>query len=167
MAVTLKTDLGAIKLELFCEEAPAACENFLALCASGCYTGIVFHRIVPGFLIQCGDSTGTGAGGQTPFGAPVRAPPTDAFSSPWVLGYADAGDVRSQFFITVDSQPELNGRFCGFGRVVFGAHVVQAISRTPTLEDCYPIAPVAVASVVVHYNPFATGDLPSVLSRED
>jgi peptidyl-prolyl cis-trans isomerase-like 3 len=164
MAVTLKTSLGDIKLELFCEQAPAACENFLALCASGFYTGLVFHRVIPGFLVQCGDNTRTGAGGHSPFGDSVTAPPTNVFDEPWIISYADQGEVRSQFFITVGRQTDLNGHFCGFGKVIFGLNVVQSISRIPTFDDNFPISPVTINSVVIHYNPFAADDLPSVLS---
>jgi peptidyl-prolyl cis-trans isomerase-like 3 len=167
MAVTLQTTLGGIKLELFCEEVPAACENFLALCASGFYTGLVFHRVIPGFLVQCGDQTRTGAGGQSLFRDIVSVPSTDVFDTPWIIAYAEQREVRSQFFVTVGRQPQLNGEFCGFGKVICGTNVVQSISRTPTLEDNFPVTPVVIKSVVIHYNPFAVQDLPSVLSPCD
>lgn len=64
-SVTLHTDLGTIKLELFCESCPRACENFLALCASDYYNGCLFHRNIKGFIVQTGDPTGTGKGGNS------------------------------------------------------------------------------------------------------
>jgi peptidyl-prolyl cis-trans isomerase-like 3 len=163
MAITLKTNFGGIKFELFCEQSPAACENFLALCASDFYTGLVFHRVIPNFIIQCGDNTGTGSGGQSLFEDSIVAPSTNVFDEPFILGYAEQNRVRSQFFITVCPQPQLNGDFCGFGKVIFGTNVVQSISRIPTLEDNYPISPVAIKSIVIHYNPFAVEDCGSVL----
>ena len=68
MSVTLHTTLGALKLELHCADAPKSCENFLALCASGYYDGCAFHRCVKGFMIQSGDPTGTGRGGESIYG---------------------------------------------------------------------------------------------------
>lgn len=62
-SVTLHTDLGDIKIELFCEACPKACENFLALCASDYYNGCLFHRNIKGFIVQTGDPGGTGKGG--------------------------------------------------------------------------------------------------------
>ncbi|XP_067832981.1 peptidyl-prolyl cis-trans isomerase-like 3 [Heptranchias perlo] len=63
MALTIRTDLGDIKVELFCEQTPRCCENFLALCASDYYNGCLFHRNIKGFIVQTGDPTGTGKGG--------------------------------------------------------------------------------------------------------
>lgn len=154
MAVSLSTRLGDIKIELFCEDEPDAARNFLALCASGFYNGKKFHRVIANFLIQCGDDNGTGDGGQSPFGS-VTVIPNDVFSDPWIIGYADEGEVKSQFFITVRAHRHLNGRFCGFGKVIHGMNVVQSISRIPTLPDNYPISPVAITNTHIHYNPFA------------
>lgn len=155
MAVTLRTTSGDIKVELFCEDEPDACRNFIALCASGFYNNLPFHRVIPGFLVQCGDNTATGDGGECPFGEAVEVKPNEKFCDAFVLGYAEQERVRSQFFITITPQPRLNGRFCGFGKVIFGANVVQSMSRVPTLDDHYPISPTIVKSVEIHYNPFA------------
>lgn len=67
-SVTLHTDLGDIKIELFCDDCPKTCENFLALCASDYYNGSLFHRNIKGFIVQTGDPTGTGKGGQSIWG---------------------------------------------------------------------------------------------------
>lgn len=67
-SVTLHTDLGNIKIELFCESCPKACENFLALCASNYYNGVLFHRNIKGFIVQTGDPSGTGKGGNSIWG---------------------------------------------------------------------------------------------------
>ena len=69
MSVTLVTSLGDIKLELFCELTPRTCKNFLALAASEYYNNTIFHRNIPGFIIQGGDKTGTGKGGECIYGA--------------------------------------------------------------------------------------------------
>lgn len=68
MSVTLHTDLGDLKVEVFCEAVPRAAENFLALCASGYYNGCAFHRNIKGFMVQTGDPTGTGKGGASIWG---------------------------------------------------------------------------------------------------
>jgi len=65
MSVTLHTNLGDIKIEIFCDQVPLASENFLALCASGYYNNTIFHRNIRGFMIQGGDPTGTGRGGES------------------------------------------------------------------------------------------------------
>lgn len=155
MSLTLHTTVGDIKLELFCDEAPDACLNFLALCASGFYNGLVFHRVVPAMLIQIGDNTGTGVGGRSALGESVRVQPTSFFDSSGIISYAETDTVRSQVFITVSPQPQLNGIYCGFGRVIFGMHNVSSISRIPTLSDSYPIRQIRVNSVTIHVNPFA------------
>ena len=155
MAVSLSTRLGDIKIELQCEEEPDACMNFLALCASGFYDGMIFHRVVPGFLIQCGDNTKRGNGGTSPFGDGVDITPNEMFDEPWILAYADQDKGRSQFFITVKPHPQLNHQFCGFGKVIYGMNVVQSISRTPTLSDNYPVYPTVLLKTHIHYNPFA------------
>nr|XP_055201123.1 peptidyl-prolyl cis-trans isomerase-like 3 isoform X3 [Nyctereutes procyonoides] len=68
MSVTLHTDVGDIKIEVFCERTPKTCENFLALCASNYYNGCIFHRNIKGFMVQTGDPTGTGRGGNSIWG---------------------------------------------------------------------------------------------------
>ena len=72
MSVTIQTSLGNIKVELFCETCPKACENFLALCASGYYDNTIFHRNIKGFIIQGGDPKGAGNGGKSIFGVPFE-----------------------------------------------------------------------------------------------
>ena len=85
----------------------------------------------------------------------IYVEPNERFNEPWILGYADQEKVRSQFFITVGAQPQLNGQYCGFGKVIFGMNVVQSISRVPTLEDHYPISPTIIKTIEIHFNPFA------------
>ena len=72
MSVTLHCEVGDIKIELYCEQCPKTCENFLALCASDYYNGCLFHRNIKGFMVQTGDPTGTGKGGQSIWGGKVK-----------------------------------------------------------------------------------------------
>jgi peptidyl-prolyl cis-trans isomerase-like 3 len=72
MSVTLHTNLGDIKIEIFCDQVPKAAENFLAHCASGYYNNCIFHRNIPGFMIQGGDPTGTGKNGKSIWGKPFE-----------------------------------------------------------------------------------------------
>lgn len=97
--------------------------------------------MIPSFPIQSGDNTRTGTGGTTALGDEVRSPLTDVFGDAWIIAYDDQDPIRSQFFITVLPRPQLNGRCCGLGRVIFGANVVQAISRTLTFDDNFPMSP--------------------------
>jgi cyclophilin family peptidyl-prolyl cis-trans isomerase len=126
---------------LSCEDFPIASENFLALCTRGFYIELPFHCIIPNFLIQSGDHTRTGTGGLCTLGENIKSPPTSVFHDPWIVAYAHPGIIHSQFFITVRPQPQLNGEYCDFGKVIFGTNVVQTISRTSTLDDNSPFHP--------------------------
>lgn len=108
MAVTLHTSHGELKLELFCEATPKAAENFLALCASNYYDGCLFHRNIKGFMIQTGDPSGTGKGGDSIWGGPFNDEirPTIKFNNRGMVAMANAGpdQNKSQFFITYASR---------------------------------------------------------------
>ena len=125
---TLQTNHGAIALELFDDDAPSTVDNFLKLARDGFYDGIVFHRVIPDFMIQGGDPTGTGSGGPGYTFA-------DEFNANKVergaLAMANAGPNTngSQFFIvTAEACPWLDGKHTVFGRVTNGMDVVDAIS---------------------------------------
>ena len=113
MSLTLKTNLGVLKVELFCQQCPKTCKNFLALAASGYYDNTTFHRNIKGFMIQAGDPTGTGKGGQSIWGGYFE----DEFVSTLkherrgCLSMVNTGPNTngSQFFITYARQPHLNG----------------------------------------------------------
>lgn len=129
--VTLETTQGSIELKLFPKIAPKTCENFVGLIKKGYYDGIIFHRIIPEFMLQCGDPTGTGRGGESLWGkafedecsAEVR------FDKVGLLAMANAGPNTngSQFFITTAKTPWLNMRHTIFGEVTKGYDVVQKI----------------------------------------
>ena len=125
---TLHTNHGAIALELFDEDAPKTVKNFTKLARDGFYDGVIFHRVIPDFMIQGGDPTGTGSGGP---GYQFE----DEFNQHKVirgaLAMANAGPNTngSQFFIvTADETPWLDGKHTVFGRVTDGMDVVDAIS---------------------------------------
>lgn len=155
MSLTLHTTLGDIKVELFCEECRAACENFMMLCASGYYDHCPFHRVLQNYLIQTGDPTFTGDGGSSITGEKIPVEPFGDFSTPGYVAYAETEGVGSQFFITACSAPELAGKYTAFGHVIYGLNNVIAFSRMPTFEDHQPIRPAAIKSITIHANPLA------------
>jgi peptidyl-prolyl cis-trans isomerase B (cyclophilin B) len=129
---TLRTNHGPIEVELFDEDAPKTVENFRKLATDGFYNGVIFHRVIPDFMIQGGDPTGTGSGG------PGYTFEDEFNDNPVVRGalaMANAGPNTngSQFFIvTADACPWLDGKHTVFGRVTGGMDAVDAISQVPT-----------------------------------
>ncbi|KAK7489039.1 hypothetical protein BaRGS_00019700 [Batillaria attramentaria] len=120
--VLLKTSVGDIDIELWSKEAPKACRNFVQLCLEGYYDGVAFHRVVKDFIVQGGDPTETGEGGESVYGAPFK----DEFHSRLrfvrrgLVAMANAGpnDNGSQFFFTMAATPELQNKHTIFGKVV-------------------------------------------------
>ncbi len=129
---TLHTNHGAIELELFDEDAPETVRNFLRLARERFYDGVVFHRVIPGFMIQGGDPTGTGSGGP---GYTFADEINDRPMVRGALAMANAGpDTNgSQFFVvTAEACPWLDGKHTVFGRVASGMDVVDEISHVET-----------------------------------
>jgi peptidyl-prolyl cis-trans isomerase B (cyclophilin B) len=129
---TLHTNHGAIAIELFDDDAPKTVENFLKLSRDGFYSGVIFHRIIPDFMIQGGDPTGTGSGGP---GYQFEDEFNDNKVVRGALAMANAGPNTngSQFFIvTTDAASWLDGKHTVFGRVTDGMDVVDAISGVET-----------------------------------
>jgi cyclophilin family peptidyl-prolyl cis-trans isomerase len=129
---TLHTNRGSISLELFDEDAPETVRNFRRLAGDGFYDGVVFHRVIPDFMIQGGDPTGTGTGGP---GYTFDDEINDRGVVRGALAMANAGPNTngSQFFIvTADACPWLDGKHTVFGRVAAGMDVVDAISALET-----------------------------------
>ena len=128
MNATLQTNHGAIELELFPDDAPKTVANFKKLSGDGFYDGVVFHRVIPDFMIQGGDPTGTGSGGP---GYTFEDEINDHKVERGALAMANAGPNTngSQFFIvTADATPWLDGKHTVFGRVTEGMDAVDAIS---------------------------------------
>lgn len=141
--VVLDTNQGAIEIELMPDVAPKACENFTKLVENGYYNGLLFHRVIKEFMIQGGDPTGTGRGGQSVWGKPFadEVSANVQFAAPGLLAMANAGPNTngSQFFITTAKTPWLNMRHTIFGRVIKGYDVVQKIENAPTGPGDRPV----------------------------
>ena len=126
-------DGGVIALELYPETAPISVENFVKLARDGFYDGVIFHRVVPGFVIQGGDPTGTGMGGpgyQIKGEFRANGVKNDLKHTRGVLSMARAqayDSAGSQFFIMVEDAPHLDGQYAAFGRVTNGMDVVDKI----------------------------------------
>jgi peptidylprolyl isomerase len=144
-SVILETNKGNIELKLFPEIAPKACENFIGLVEKGYYDGIIFHRVIKNFMIQSGDPTGIGTGGESIWGKPFANEVTDdvLFDRPGLLAMANSGpDTNtSQFFITTRKAPWLNKKHTIFGEVISGYDVVERINNAPTDSSNRPKKP--------------------------
>lgn len=132
--VVFETNQGAIEVELWPSAAPKTCENMIGLVEKGYYDGTVFHRVIKEFMIQGGDPTATGRGGESLWGGKFEDEFSNSarFDKPGILAMANAGTNTngSQFFITTAATPWLNGRHTIFGKVVIGYDVVQKIENT-------------------------------------
>lgn len=162
MSMTLHTNLGDLKIELFCEEAPKTTTNFLALCASNYYDGTTFHRNIRGFMVQGGDPTGTGKGGKSIYdtsNGKFEDEIVDSLthSKRGICSMANSGPNTngSQFFITYKAHSHLNGKFTIFGHVIDGMDTLDKIERVPTGPGDKPLQEIRINSVTVHANPHA------------
>lgn len=128
--VTMETNKGTIEIELFANDAPKTVNNFVFLIREGFYDGVSFHRVIPNFVIQGGDPTGTGSGGPGyRFEDEFKGNPHKHETGYLSMANAGPGTNGSQFFITHSPQPHLNGRHTVFGRVTSGMDVVNAIKQ--------------------------------------
>ncbi|XP_064395108.1 peptidyl-prolyl cis-trans isomerase-like 3 [Halichondria panicea] len=160
MSVTLHTDLGDIKIELYCDLIPRACENFLALCASGYYNDSLFHRNIKDFMVQTGDPTGTGKGGTSIWGKKFDDEFHDTLkhTARGVVSMANGGpDTNgSQFFITYSKQPHLDMKYTTIGKVIDGWDTLDDLEKVPTHEKTYrPTTDIRLRRVTIHANPLA------------
>lgn len=141
--IVMETTQGTIEIALKPDIAPKACENILKLAEKGYYDGVTFHRIIKQFMIQGGDPTGTGAGGESIWGKPFADECTSSakFDKPGLLAMANAGPNTngSQFFITTAETPWLNGNHTIFGEVVKGYDVVQKLEAVETTMQDRPV----------------------------
>ncbi|MGH3081778.1 MAG: peptidylprolyl isomerase [Gaiellaceae bacterium] len=144
---TLYTSEGAIGVELYPDDAPKTVENFEKLAADGFYEGVIFHRVIPDFMIQGGDPTGTGMGGP---GYEFEDEFNDHRVIRGALAMANAGPNTngSQFFIvTAEATPWLDGKHTVFGQVTSGMDVVDRISQTERDANDRPRKPVTIERV--------------------
>jgi len=148
----IKTSMGDIDIELFPGEAPKTVENFVELAKKEYYKGVVFHRVIENFMIQGGDPTGTGRGGESAWGGKFKDEfsPKLTFDKAGILAMANAGPGTngSQFFITLAPTSWLNNKHTIFGKVVNGIEVVNAIGKTKTKND-RPVVDVIIKEVVI------------------
>jgi peptidylprolyl isomerase len=140
--VVLQTSAGNIELRLFPKAAPLAVKNFMTHAKNGYYNNVIFHRVIKGFMIQGGDPTGTGMGGESIWHKDFKNEyaPNLTFDKPFLLAMANAGPNTngSQFFITTAATPFLNGGYTIFGEVVNGKDVVKKIENAKTSPEDRP-----------------------------
>ena len=143
-----ETSMGNFKIELFETEVPNTVGNFVKLAEKNFYDGVIFHRVIDGFMIQGGDPTGTGRGGPGyTFADEIH--PKLKHSSEGMLSMANAGPNTngSQFFITLVPTPHLDGRHAVFGKVSEGMDIVKKIGKTPVKPGDRPATDVVMKSV--------------------
>ncbi len=155
---TITMENGSVmKGELYPEIAPQSVGNFISLANSGFYDGLIFHRCIPGFMIQGGCPDGTGMGGP---GYRIKGEfahngiANDLKHTPGVLSMARSmmrDSAGSQFFIMTSTSPHLDGEYAAFGKVTSGYEVAETIVSKPTLRD-RPIEPQVIASIRVETN---------------
>ena len=149
----IQTSMGFIAITLFPDAAPLAVQNFEGLARRGYYDGTTIHRAIAEFIIQGGDSTGTGYGGESIWGEPFVDEFDESlrFDRPGRVGMANRGPNtnESQFFITLIPTPHLDDRHTIFGQVSWGMEVVEAISEVQVGSSNRPIEPVIVEKVTI------------------
>ena len=144
------TNKGNFKIELYVDKAPVTTGNFIKLVDDGFYNGLIFHRVIPNFMVQCGCPHGTGRGGP---GYTIRDEfyPDLKHNSKGMLSMANAGPNTggSQFFITVAETPWLDGKHSIFGKVIEGMEVVDSISKVEKDRNDKPLQNVVVNSIKI------------------
>ncbi|KAF9270132.1 cyclophilin-like protein [Marasmius fiardii PR-910] len=152
---------GSLNLELYCEKAPKTCYNFLMLARAGKYDNCLFHRLIPGFMVQTGDPTGTGAGGESYWGTPFRdeydLKGAAKHDSRGVLAMANKGASTngSQWYITFKAAPHLDRKHTVFGKLVGGEDVLDTLEKLPRKEGTErPAKPVKITEVIIYQDPF-------------
>lgn len=148
--VTIETNHGTIVAEMFADVAPKTAGNFIELAKKGYYDGIIFHRVIDGFMIQGGDPTGTGRGGPG-YTIDDEFAPGLAHTHAGIFSMANAGPNSggSQFFITLAATPWLDGKHAIFGKVTSGLEVVQEIGKVRTAPGDRPVDDVVMKKVTV------------------
>uniref|UniRef100_A0A674N1X5 RING-type E3 ubiquitin-protein ligase PPIL2 n=1 Tax=Takifugu rubripes TaxID=31033 RepID=A0A674N1X5_TAKRU len=169
--VRLHTNKGDLNIELHCDKVPKAGENFIGLCKKGYYDGTVFHRSIRNFMIQGGDPTGTGTGGESFWGKPFKDEfrPNLSHSGRGVLSMANSGPNtnKSQFFITFRSCPYLDRKHTIFGRVVGGFEALTAmenVESNPKTDK--PKSEIKILSTSVFVDPYEEADAQITAERE-
>ncbi|OIV92843.1 hypothetical protein TanjilG_00977 [Lupinus angustifolius] len=160
--VQLHTTHGDLNIELHCDITPRACENFITLCERGYYNGVSFHRSIRNFMIQGGDPTGTGKGGESIWGKPFKDELNSKLvhSGRGVVSMANSGPHTngSQFFILYKSANHLNFKHTVFGGVVGGMTTLATMEKVPVDDSDRPLDEIKITSVTVFVNPYTEPD---------
>jgi len=151
--ITLETNLGTIEFETYDADAPKTVQNFIALAQKGFYDGLIFHRVIKGFMIQGGDPNGSGTGGPGYQFEDELNPETESYKAGYkrgVVAMANAGPNTngSQFFI-MHQDYSLPNNYAIFGKVIKGQEVVDAIANIQTGANDRPLEPVVMKRVIV------------------
>ncbi|MCL2884520.1 MAG: peptidylprolyl isomerase [Oscillospiraceae bacterium] len=147
----IHTSMGDITIKLFTDQAPKAVENFLTHAANRYYDGVIFHRVIPDFMVQGGDPTGTGRGGESIWGEPFAdecRSTLPCVRGALAMANAGPGTNGSQFFIIqAESTPWLDGKHTVFGQVTAGMDVVDAMAAAPRDRRDKPLTDIAIQSI--------------------
>eukprot|EP01134_Creolimax_fragrantissima_P006145 CFRG6145T1 len=150
--VEIDTTMGKFVVELYWDHAPKTCKNFLELSRQKYYNGIIFHRVIQDFMIQGGDPTGTGRGGESIYGRKFEDEITRELkhTGAGILSMANSGPNTnaSQFFITLAPSAHLDGKHTVFGRVKSGLQIINRIGLVETDSKDRPTEPIRIRSAV-------------------
>ena len=152
-SATIRTSMGNLEFELFSERSPITVNNFIFLANDRFYDGIIFHRVIPNFMIQGGDPTGTGMSGPG-YKFQDEFAPSLIFDEPGKLAMANSGPNTngSQFFVTTVPTSHLNGSHTIFGQITQGQEVADAISLADTVTGNRPVTPIVILGIDVTIN---------------
>lgn len=168
--VRFTTNFGELNLELHCDMVPKTCENFIKHCASGYYDNTTFHRSIRNFMIQGGDPTGTGRGGESAWGPPFKDEfkPNLNHQGRGVLSMANSGanTNKSQFFITYRSCRHLDNKHSVFGRIVGGIDILNKVEKIEVDEKDRPKELIKIINATVFVNPYEEVDEKLKAERE-
>jgi len=153
--VKFATNQGDILLKMMSDVAPKAVENFVTHSKEGYYNGVIFHRVIKNFMIQGGDPTGTGRGGESIWGEPFEDETNSnvLFDRPFLLAMANYGPNTnaSQFFITTNTAQHLNGKHSIFGEVISGKDTVTKIENVATKSQDRPIENQTILKATLYF----------------
>ncbi|KZM18843.1 Peptidylprolyl isomerase [Ascochyta rabiei] len=151
--VALDTTIGLITVELYNDHAPKTCKNFATLAQRNYFNNLIFHRIIPNFMIQGGDPTGTGRGGESIYGEKFEdeISPALKHTGAGILSMANSGPNTngSQFFITLAPTPWLDGKHTIFGRVKSGMQTVKKLGLVKTDREDKPVEEVKILKAYI------------------
>ena len=145
----VETSMGTFKIKFLEDKAPATCENFKKLSNKGFYNGLIFHRVIPGFMIQGGCPLGTGTGDP---GYKIKAEFNDTKHVPGVVSMArsrNPDSAGSQFFVCTAKASHLDGSYTAFGKVIEGYDVVDKIGKVKTARGDKPIKDVVIKKITI------------------